>query len=330
LILTYAVGGMIFQVGDRLVTGGGRSPDPAANKNILFLAENAIVSIGYTGRAYLDDVPTDQWLAQLLSGEEMDGRREPKPPIRLRTGPITWWPNIGVALVLLKRNLEVAVSRLPATQRSLAPTVVLAGWQNVGRRKRDVRPLVAALAYSSSNGRYGIWQHKRYWHREPRPGGQYPSFLVAIPPRYLSTAECADLNARLGQARTIDEAEDLLVGAIREVTGRFSTVGRDCVSIVLPPPRMPRVRVRYLPIGRMTHGPLNCVMTNPLPAAFTPWVLGPKITFPPTILASTEDAVSQEVPLGQYIVSLECTGLERTPGDVAAFVLDTQTRRRAP
>lgn len=48
--------------------------DPEANKTIVYVARDAIVSIGYTGRAYLEGRPTDQWIAEQLIGEEVASR----------------------------------------------------------------------------------------------------------------------------------------------------------------------------------------------------------------------------------------------------------------
>ncbi len=55
LNITGTAFGSVIQVSDRLVTR--KSPfekfDPAANKNVVFLARNGLLTIGYTGRAYV-------------------------------------------------------------------------------------------------------------------------------------------------------------------------------------------------------------------------------------------------------------------------------------
>lgn len=70
LILTHLSAGYPYalQVTDRLVTKGGSPFDPLANKNIVYVARNAIVSIAYTGLAYIDGIPTDVWIAERLVG----------------------------------------------------------------------------------------------------------------------------------------------------------------------------------------------------------------------------------------------------------------------
>ncbi len=60
LILSLASSWFTLQVSDRLVTQAGKQFDPIANKNILYIGPDGIISLGYTGLAYLDGIPTDQ------------------------------------------------------------------------------------------------------------------------------------------------------------------------------------------------------------------------------------------------------------------------------
>ena len=68
LIVTRTSCRYALMVTDRKVTTNGAEYDPDANKNILFGDRNAVVAIGYTGMAYIGTVPTDQWIAQALTG----------------------------------------------------------------------------------------------------------------------------------------------------------------------------------------------------------------------------------------------------------------------
>src|SRR4051794_23401448 len=73
LILSVAGPIGVVQVSDRLtsfVSGGRRRPhDPLANKTVLFLAKDAVAALSYTGKAYLDGIPTDQWMAERIRGD---------------------------------------------------------------------------------------------------------------------------------------------------------------------------------------------------------------------------------------------------------------------
>lgn len=63
---------------DRLVSSplrGSLVPfEPTANKTIVYFARDAHVSIGYAGQAYLEERPTDQWIAEQLISEDVNSR----------------------------------------------------------------------------------------------------------------------------------------------------------------------------------------------------------------------------------------------------------------
>jgi hypothetical protein len=68
-----------LEVSDRLVSGGMK--DPLANKNVIYLCRDAVVSMGYTGFAYglsesNENTPTDEWLAEVLWGEPIPRGRD--------------------------------------------------------------------------------------------------------------------------------------------------------------------------------------------------------------------------------------------------------------
>lgn len=95
---------------DRLVTlsrGGvfAGQHDTATNKTVVFLTYDALVVFGYTGSAYLEGLPTDQWLAQILWGEPIrpDPRSGELPFMRRgrRPGP----DGFNANLVQIRRGL---------------------------------------------------------------------------------------------------------------------------------------------------------------------------------------------------------------------------------
>lgn len=57
-----------LQMSDRLLSRGGEPWDPESNKTIVLSLSNAIVSISYSGPAYIEGFPTDQWIVQRLTG----------------------------------------------------------------------------------------------------------------------------------------------------------------------------------------------------------------------------------------------------------------------
>ena len=93
LIVTAATHNGVLMASDRMVSVGLTPFDAAANKALLLVAPTMVAAIGYTGIAYIDGVPTDQWLAEVLVGKprgwlqggfKIDGRFTfPQTPGRL-------------------------------------------------------------------------------------------------------------------------------------------------------------------------------------------------------------------------------------------------------
>ena len=64
-----------FSISDRLLTQkttNGYNPfDAVSNKTILFFSSDAMVSISYTGSAYIGKIPTDRWISEKLCGLDL-------------------------------------------------------------------------------------------------------------------------------------------------------------------------------------------------------------------------------------------------------------------
>lgn len=158
---------MSFRWGDRLVSerrpGQPLTPrDPLFNKHTLFLAKDAIVSIGFAGLAYVMGVPTDQWIASVLSGGSLPGSQGSLGRgTRISThvsGRIlqSGWPDVGRATERLQpacNNLYTALARKEQEQ-GLYITIV--GWQWKWRWRHGagvghhIRPIVLSLFRWSS------------------------------------------------------------------------------------------------------------------------------------------------------------------------------------
>ena len=109
-----------FHVSDRLLTqsvGTTENPryqefDPLSNKTVVLRTPDAFVVFGYSGRAYLDGMPTDSWIAQSLMGTSLTG------------GSFVWHlggdpPAIPLSTSLwrLKLDCDAALSRLLVSER---------------------------------------------------------------------------------------------------------------------------------------------------------------------------------------------------------------------
>jgi hypothetical protein len=66
--------GVAIQVSDRHISyagGAGGLHDIYANKNVVFAPRYGLATLGYTGLAYLERIPTDEWIARRLRREEL-------------------------------------------------------------------------------------------------------------------------------------------------------------------------------------------------------------------------------------------------------------------
>lgn len=72
LILSMASNQFCMQVGDRLTTlPDGRKFNDTANKQIIFVSNNAISLISYSGLSYINGFSTDLWISEVLSGVKL-------------------------------------------------------------------------------------------------------------------------------------------------------------------------------------------------------------------------------------------------------------------
>jgi len=269
-----------LQVSDRLVSGGMH--DPLANKNLIYSARDAIVTIGYTGLAYglspsNRDMPTDEWIAEQLWGQSIPRGHDGARPVTIATARIGRWLDIGQSVELLRSRLDNSVSRLKHSWSKLPFEVIIAGWQET--RRHGVQPVLVQIIKREGNAPCAIERPARYWHLGHKVG------LVAMPDGYLPKNELADLGEMLRRSGP-DESESRLARCIRHVASRHTcTVGPHSMSILLPPPGIAPIRVRFIPA--VPHfATFYSEKQNrqwELPVAFSPWVVGQNGFLAPSI-----------------------------------------------
>ncbi len=103
------------QISDRLVVekrGTVIKPfDPLSNKSVVFWARDAIVSISYTGQAFVGDMTMDEWVAATLMG-----RLPAKDSVPMGKELLAKWFDIGQGvdkLLVGLRNGEVGKATEP-------------------------------------------------------------------------------------------------------------------------------------------------------------------------------------------------------------------------
>lgn len=356
LILTVASSAFVLQVSDRLVTSTEwvvdpttrtfvevpRAFDAAANKTAIYHARNGILTIGYSGPAYIDGVPTDQWLASILHGEAFH-ESDPGTLWALAIGRAPQWLDVGQALSRLRGACDACLGG-SLGKRAERLEIVVAGFQ---WKRRRCWPISYELRFSTAGQVFELFGAPRNWHfprrridADEQAGWleqmTWPLWLTATPNRAMKDERLIDLAQLLIRAgwRPAEWAR-IYSEVIREASGRSGYIGRDCMSVVvMPPSRDCRVEVEYVSetIARaVLVGPPTPI---PIAVSFSPWILGPMIVRAPSISTGTS-AVSSgpftiEVkgpPPSAQPTGISFSGAQQRPAEPGRLVHRSTARR---
>jgi hypothetical protein len=309
LILSHLSRGFVLQVSDRLVTGArpGVAPAPfdlLANKTIIYQARDAIVSMSYTGRAYIGRLTTDDWIAKTLSGADISEK------FSVRSGPIPQWWDIGQATRLLLR--ELSRSEIGAQDAGFELVAVGWQWKNVKRSLEGrYQPVPMAWGLSKPEGarfekdvkrlpRRWCWKHRFFFDASPRINlneGERDGLFRRLNEEV----------ARIGALKTSEELADMVeratVDTIRAVSVSNRYVGPNCMGVVIAPPyQSALVRITFFP-SEVHTAQLLGKNRSPIafPAAFSPWIIGRGLMHRPSVYGG---GGSWDIPLGPFVVKL--------------------------
>ncbi len=286
----------VLQVSDRLVSKRESRKfgphDPRFNKHVLFGARDAIVTVGFTGLAYLANVPTDQWIAAMLAGEQpATPQGGPSRGTRIQTAPANW-PDIGIAIQNLRAHLGDLFRRLNTEQREAGLTLTIIGWQWKRRganQIRRMRPILINLFYEPNAVTFLTQSAPRYWGWEKNGSG-----IKAAPalPKANFDEIVSLLQSPPGNMLTDEVAESILIEAIRELAAAPDRgIGQDLLSVSINVYRDPVVKVRYHPVSASE-------------LYYTGWIVTSSIIQPPQI-ATMSAGMSHEMQAGLFGISFE-------------------------
>jgi hypothetical protein len=100
LVLSLATPAYLLHVSDRLVSRTGVPHDRLAHKTVVLRGTDGLLVFGCTGLAFVDGVPTDTWIADVLSGRSCLGQ---DGALRLGTFPVR---DVGWSLLTLCRRVR--------------------------------------------------------------------------------------------------------------------------------------------------------------------------------------------------------------------------------
>lgn len=280
-------------------SGGPAKFDALANKNVVYWARDAIVCMGYTGPAFVGNLPTDSWIVEKLTGLNVS------QSFGVRTGSLPQWLDIGQAIKLLERELRTSeIANLKQHNFEL----VVVGWQwKRGRRglmrNRPAVPMAWAIHKPWGKAFKAAERLPRDWHWTA--GARR---FIASPEGKgnLSQSELEALAGRLRQIPLDPQGrvyEQTIVDAIRTVSARNQYVGPNCMSVLLAPPHLSAfVRVRFFPQEHHLARFVEPKFVSPeYPAAYSPWIVGQGIVMQPEVLIGQ----GWEVEMGPFKILLD-------------------------
>jgi len=265
LVLSAATPGFVVQAADRLLTKAinnkPRPFDPVANKTVVYRATDALVSLSYSGVAYVKSQPTDEWLAELLWGAPIGRGPDGNGPAAMGFGvrPNAW--TIDRAIDALRR----AIDGLPQTWINLGGLFVsVAGWRN----DRPVRPFVVDIKRAPGETRSSVGGTPR---RITRPKTFALVQIGARVPKV--TINAAFDPFRPSRTLTMENAEEALVGLIRGAARRHLTVGPHVLTVAIPAPGLGPAVGRFHPAKPHRVRVVSARKALTVAVAHTPWIL---------------------------------------------------------
>jgi hypothetical protein len=287
-----------IQVTDRLLTQPktGAPFDRDANKNIIFHGRDGVAAIAYSGIAWIDDMPTDQWIVETITLEEW-GRGEQRGS--MSGGRPKRWPKLGHAMRLIAEAFDEQCRRFPNTVGAGAFEVLAVGYQATHSRSTWFRPI--SLSYQrEAAARSGVLSSGERWFRHPS------GLIGSCPAAHLRLVDLAALGAETRITEKTEEVTTAFVKAVQLAGTQSNTIGGDCISIEIdcPAKRKPEVRLRFTPRPDRPEADPRRTPVKSTALSFSPWIIGPEMSSSPKVF-SVEGWLCH--PLGRYEVKMRGT-----------------------
>lgn len=296
----------VVQTTDRLVTVASKPVDPLANKNVVFLAKDGVVCVGYTGPAFLGDPPepTDRWIARILA-QDFSLQNDGHGSTRLGFDRPARWLRVGQGLLALCGEISAKLGSQRSVYGPLSLEMMAVGWQWESRGWR----------WNFARARPVLWRMDNYVVPRLLRAGYLPRYwgwenrklhLAVAPTSNISQTNGAQLASRLKRTNGAAEVEECLINFIGSTASKNPLVGADCMVVRLPHPNSDRtVTCRYVPFNQDEDS-----------LAYTPWVVAPDVVVQPTIFGE-----NLEVPSGPFLFRFQGPpGLDVGPrGEIYLF-----------
>lgn len=288
LIVSAVCGPWAFQASDRRLSIRSKADgsyvewDASSNKTLLVMGTDCWLVIGYTGLGYLDGRPTDQYLAECITG--MDDLSDAAAMFWWNAGPDVHYREIRSRIA---RGLETAYAKLPPGVRNSYKTAVLAsGLQRSTWQARDVKRVTFRVDMLGPTS-VSIELVPRYL-----PWWAFNLSAVGMCEHEILNRLIADLSAFIratpadAQAPDRIGIRDLMMQAVRDTAAAApDTVGRHVVGTILNPYDKNMSTV-FSPADSSGEPPIKHEVMEvfaDLPKIPTPWLLRPGMSNGPSV-----------------------------------------------
>jgi hypothetical protein len=303
-----------LQVSDRQLSeekqpGQYEAWDRASNKSVILLGHDGLISMGYSGPAFISGATTDGWIAEVVAERTMGANRE-RPDFGIQLGE-------GVPDRAVYTHLSSVTDRLNEARnagrvnRSLTISYVGLRWNNLNK---PVWPVIGRITWDQARQRYAMVMSKRRWGWE---SGR--SYLFAASGFSENEARAA-LRSRLPNTdlSSKEQAVSTLIDVLRSLPPQDTTVGKDClVTTIQREP--PHLHVKHEPYGISQVSITFRGGVIDLPASFSPWILTPTLLATPQVISG---------PGGTYQSGMFELMVEGSAGPGDFGLMSSQPRRR--
>lgn len=242
----------IFHVCDRRVTTiDGLVFSETENKNLVVFPDNGVLSISYTGPAFLRSQGTDFWIADAVVERSFDPAWSHVP---YNYAPLTAKQAIWRIASALKARLATNPSL-----RSHHLEIVAAGYVQDKKRAGLIRPICYRILKLPASKEVVV-SGTSYTRSLKFISGEID--LIRAPRCWLNEVQLEALQNRLLSAKSAAEVEGVLVSTVRDVSTTETAVGGDIMSLQIPfPGSEPKIGVKFFPKAQ------NSI-------SYTPWLVG--------------------------------------------------------
>ncbi|MER2535766.1 MAG: hypothetical protein ABTQ31_11445 [Rhizobiaceae bacterium] len=291
VIITYVSHWFSVSVSDRRVTlaASGAVHDDQANKVLLVRTEDAIVTIGYTGSAYVAGIPTDEWLARQIVPS-----LEPGPPsLSMRRHAIPQRLNEVVARII------VAVRQRSRFDRSFHSVEIGVG--GCRDHRGDLWPFFVGINKPKQSSSVSFWAFPE------RPDRNYGKFYVWVSGGWgqYKRAIFARMMTALEKINPAhDHSPEGVVDVLRDALLDFSngeqSIGTDMMVVMTTPSRRKveiwseGERQEWDDVaGRIASKYSAMVHT----ISYSPWIIGHQTVAPPMQLVADQQLTLSGYPI---------------------------------